>query len=107
MYHHVDCVRALLPVSDLLHTTKEGYTAFHISVRTASEECFELLLPLMEDVNVRTVPGVSEHGAATELFNETALHFACEKGQMAMARALLKCGADRMALNSDQRSPLH
>ena len=104
---HVECVRCLLPVSDLLQPARSGMCAFHATVHTASEECFELLLPLMEDVDVRTVRGVDEHGKPRTLFNETSLHLACSKGQMAMARALLKRGADRMARDSRECSPLH
>ena len=103
----VECARALLPVSGLLSTGIDGENAFHASVHTASEECFELLLPLMEEVDVRTVQGVNEHGVPQNIFNQSSLHLACRKGQMAMARALLKRGADRMALDSTQCSPLH
>ena len=102
----VECVRALLPVSDLLQTDLSGYKAFHVAVNTASEECFELLLPLM-DVDLRTVPGFDAMGKALNIFHQTPLHLACLKGQMAMARALLDRGADRIALDSTPLSPLH
>ena len=107
MGKHVDCARVLAPVSDLLQTARDGQTALHASVHTASEECFELLLPLMEDVDVRTVPGMTADGVAITLFHRTSLSIACTKGQMAMARALLKRGADRMARDDGQHSPLH
>ena len=107
MRKQVECARALLPVSDPLQITLAGFNALHVSVQTASEECFELLLPLMEDVDVGTVQGVDEHGTVLTAFNLTALALGCQKGQMAMARALLKRGADRMALDSTQRSSLH
>ena len=104
---HVECARALVPVSDLLSTTKDGGTnAFHLAVHTANEECFELLLPLM-DPDVRTVQCVDEHSDPSLHFNKSPLHIACAKGQMAMARALLKRGADRMALDNTQKTPLH
>ena len=106
MHKRVECARALLPVSDLQHYAKDGQTVLHISVQTASEECFELLLPLM-DPDVRTVQGVEADGTLISLFQQTPLHIGCGKGQMAMARALLKRGADRMALDSTQSSPLH
>ena len=76
-------------------------------MRGASEACFELLLPLMEDVDVRTVQGTDSHGSLAPYFNHSPLHTACMKGQMAMAKALLKRGADRMALDNAQCSPLH
>ena len=107
MYHHVECVRALLPVSNLLHRSNDGENALHVCVHTASEECFELLLPLMEDVDVRTAPGVDEHNRPLRVHSQTALHVAVAGGQMTMARALLKRGADRMAIDSEQYSPLH
>jgi ankyrin repeat protein len=107
MYKHVECARALLPASDLAVTDKLGYTAFHAAVQTASEACFELLLPLY-DVDVRTVPGVNSiSGEALPAFNMTALHFACQDGQLAMCKALLSRGANRMARNSVQMTPLH
>ena len=104
---HVECVRALLPVSDLSQLTKDGRNALHTCVQSANEECFELLLPLMEDVDARTVQGVDEHGDRLQIFHQTSLHIASVKGQMTMARALLKRGADRMSLDNTQRSPLH
>ena len=108
IYRHVECARALLPVSNLLQSSKnDGQNALHASVHTASEECFELLLPLMEDVDVRTVQGVDEKGNPTLYFHQTPLHASCKKGQMAMARALLKRGADRMARDNIQKTPLH
>ena len=39
--------------------------------------------------------------------NPGPLPIGCIKGQMARARGLLKRGADRMALDSTQRTPLH
>ena len=107
IHKHVECVRALLPVSNLLQTSNDGENAFHASVHCASEECFELLLPLMEDVDVRTVEGVDELGVPVLFFYRTTLNLACGCGQMAMARALLKRGANRMALDNAQKSPLH
>ena len=102
----VECARALIPVSDLLQMNSRGRNALHASVQTASEECFELLLPLM-DADVRTAQGVDEEDLSFRVFAQTPLILACIKGQMAMARALLKRGADRMALDSIQSSPLH
>jgi ankyrin repeat protein len=105
IYKNVECVRALLPASDLGATSNAGHTALHTAVINASEECFEMLLPLY-DVDVRTVPGVDPSGEAVE-FNRTALHFACEKGHLPMCKALLSRGADRMAEDSEQWTPLH
>ena len=100
------CVRTLLPVSDLLRTDKGGANALHACVLTGNEECFEMLLPLMSDVDARTQPGFdAETGQARTFFNQSALHHACQKGQQEMAKALLKCGADRMARDSLQKTP--
>jgi ankyrin repeat protein len=107
MGKHVACARVLLPASELAITDRMGCTALHVSVNTASEACFELLLPLY-DVDVRTVPGVhSNSGEAVRHFNMTALHFACLRGQLNMCKALLGRGADRMARDSEQWTPLH
>ena len=101
-----DCFRALLPVSNLLATNRMGRNALHISTLDANKECFELLLPLMSDPDVLTVPGEMDDGKAVPAFSQTALHLACAKGQQQMARALLKRGANRMARDSLQRTPL-
>ena len=103
---HVECARALLPVSDLGITNRLGRTAFSCAVTLANEACFELLLPEMSDVDVRTVPGVDPRGEAS-VFNETALHLACQRGLLTMCKALLSRGADRMARDSRQWTPLH
>ena len=98
------CVAALLEATDLSVMGDDGANAFHSCVTTANEECFQLLLPRVSDVDVRTVrvPGRDE---AT--FNETALHLACQKGQHRMAKSLLQRGASRMARDSMQCTPLH
>ena len=58
MHKQVECARALLPASNVAQKNCKGQTAFHTAVFTGSEACFELLLPMMSDVDVRTVPGV-------------------------------------------------
>jgi len=107
MEKHTPCVEALLPVSDLRITDRQGRNAFHTSVITGNDECFELLLPLMGDVDVRTVQCVEDDGSPDPLFNETPLHLACEFGQHEMAKALLSRGALRTARDSLQRTSLH
>ena len=102
---HTDCVRALLPVSDLLCTNRQGMNAFHACVLTATEECFEMLLPLVSDVDVRTLR--NEYAEDGQTFNATALMLACQKGQQQMAKALLKRGANRMARDSDEWTSCH
>ena len=103
-----ECARALLPVSDLLRTNCAGLNAFHYCVGAGAEDIFEILLPLMSDVDVRTLPGVDEHGQVPPSgYNHTALHLACQQGQQQMAKALLKRGADRMARDSKQRTSCH
>ena len=107
-FKQVECVRALLPVSDLSLLNKEGLSAFHVSVLAVSEECFELLLPV-SDVNSRTGRRVdATTGQPKPPHGFTALHMACQGGGHAsMCKALLSRGADRMALDSEQRIPLH
>ena len=95
-HKHRDCVQALLPVSDLAHTSNQGMSAFHICMVTGNEACLELLMPLINDVDVRTLAGVQPDGQAVPLSNQTALHLACQYGQQQMAKALLKRGADRI-----------
>ena len=104
-----ECARALLPSSDLLAKNSEGQTALHICALTASCECFELLLPLVSDVDVRT-EATRADALSTQpesYFNFTALHCACMKGQQQIAKALLKRGANRTARESLQRTSLH
>ena len=103
-----ECARALLPVSDLAITSNDGTTAFHAAVGTASEACFELLLPMISDVNVRTLPGVNARtGEALAEFNLTPLHAASQIGHLSMCKALLSRGADWMARDNGQWIPLH
>ena len=106
-HKHALCVAELVPVSDLSITNARGRTAFHVCACTGDIECFELLLPLMSDVDVRTVPGVQPNGEPVPILNETPLHFACSLGHQAIAKALLRRGASRTARNSLQRTPLH
>ena len=103
-----ECAQALLPVSNLTLTNYAGKCVFHCSVYCGSEECFEMLLPLMSDVDVRTQPGFdAETGQADDCYNLTALHIACDKGLQPMAKALVKRGASRMARDARQQIPLH
>ena len=85
---------------------RQGFNAFHVSVITASYDCFKLLLPRMADVDVRTVPGVNAAGEA-QRFNETAAHIACDRGEHKMLEKLLRRGASRTARDSEQKTPLH
>ena len=107
VHKRVECARVLLPISDLNLFNRKGRTAFHAAANLASEECFEMLLPLMSDVDVRTLPGFDEHGKAEPCYNMNALHFACQRGQQPMCKALLNRGASRMARDCAQRIPLH
>ena len=106
IYKRGECARALLPVSDLAQCAKSGENALHICVRGASEECFKLLLPLVEDVDARTVQGTDEDGG-NYCTGRTALMISCRAGQAAMAKALMKRGADRVALDKNRQTPLH
>ena len=101
MEQRAERVALLLPISNLLATNNHGQMAFHVAAGMGNEECFELLLPLMNDVDIRTVEGTDV------MFNSTALHLACANGQHAIAITLLKHGADRMARESRHRTPLH
>jgi ankyrin repeat protein len=107
MNKHAPCVAELLRVSDLSITNARGRTAFHVCAAAGDIECFELLLPLMSDVDVRSVPGVQPNGQQEPIFNCTPLHLACSLGHQAIAKALLRGGASRTARNSLQRTPLH
>ena len=105
---HAECARLLLPGSDLSLNNHEGMTALHVCVASASEECFQLLLPHYGDVDVRTSPGVDEKGVPVTIgFDRTPLHSACVMGQHGMAKALLRRGASRMARDSQGRIPLY
>ena len=107
MSKHAECARALLPASDLAVTNLAGDTALHTAVTTASEACFELLLPVC-NLDARSAPGVDPRtGEAVSDFNRTALHWACERGLLPMCKALLNNRADRMARDSRHFSPLH
>ena len=86
----VECLRALLPVSDLGIINRQGRNALHAAVCTANWEAFQLLLPLVADVDCRTALGVSVNGEAVPpSCNESSLHLACQCGQQEMAEVLL------------------
>jgi ankyrin repeat protein len=104
---HLECARLLVPVSDLDHYSRQGFTAFHASVVTASKECFELLLPLV-DVDVRTRAGVEADGSPVAAsVGRTSLQIACSKGLFEFVKALLRAGADPLAKNNVFSTPLH
>jgi ankyrin repeat protein len=107
MLKHALCVAELVPVSDLSITNAQGLTAFHVCAATGDIECFELLLPLMSDADVRTVPGVKPNGEPAPIFNQTPLRLACSFGHQAIAKALLRRGASRTTRDSLQLTPLH
>jgi ankyrin repeat protein len=107
MMKHALCVAELVPVSDLSITNAQGLTAFHVCAGTGDIECFELLLPLMSDADVRSVPGIQPNGQPVPVFNCTPLHLACSYGHQAIVRALLRRGALRTARDSLQSTPLH
>ena len=100
-----ECARALLPASNAHATSRQGVNAFHACAMTANEAVFEMLLPLMSDVDVRTLRDPDEDDG--QPFNATALIIACKKGRQQMAKTLLKRGANRMACDSLQRTSLH
>ena len=104
---HTSCVQTLLPVSDLSIISQQGYIAFHVCIGCGNQECFQLLLPLTSDVDVRTVPGVDSDGEPVRSFNWTPLQLACSLGQHNMVKALLRRGASRTSRNSVLRTPLH
>ena len=99
-----NCVAVLLEVTDLGITRNDGLNALRICVSSANDDCFQLLLPRVSDVDARTA---HRAGFNDGCFNVTALHFACLKGQHKMTKALLRRGASRMARDCMQRTPLH
>ena len=100
------CAAALIPASDLAHKNLRGFTALHACVTIAAEECFELLLPHVSDMDVRTVAGEEGGVPDNRPFNLTALHLACAAGSQPIVKALLKRGASPTAKDSEQRMPL-
>ena len=104
---HNECARALIPASDLLATNRAGQNACHVCAFFLNEECFELLLPRMIDVDVRTVPGICVSGEEVSPTNMTSLHIACWRGSHQIAKVLLKRGANRMARDSVERTSCH
>ena len=110
-----EVAKLLLPYSDLVHIKNQwGRNTFHCCVDLANEECFQLMLPLIDDVDVRTMRGemlpvgqaANVPGRPETYFNLSALHLACNRGQQPMAKALLKRGASVMARDSAQWTPL-
>jgi len=86
---------------------QQGRNAFHLSICWGNLECFELMLPLITDVDVRAQAGVNADGSPIIVFNNSPLHIACSFGQERMVKALLNRGASRTARDSRQSTPLH
>ena len=101
------CVQVLLPVSDLSITDKRGQNAFHACVVNGNLESFQLLLPLVSDLEVSTAPAMDAHGVPKHIYNRSPLHLACVLGQHSMVKALLRRGASRASRDSKQHTPLH
>jgi ankyrin repeat protein len=112
MHRREECARALLPASMVNMTNQMGGTALHAAVAAASEACVQLLLPSC-DVDVRTVPASNWifYSQVSDRLSRhsdlTALHVACNVGQASICKALLSCGANRMARNSAGWTTLH
>ena len=106
---HPECCSLLLERgSDAnARTTEQGRNAFHLSICWGNLECFELMLPLITDVDVRAQAGVNADGSPIIVFNNSPLHIACSFGQERMVKALLNRGASRTARDSRQSTPLH
>jgi ankyrin repeat protein len=102
----VQVLQTLLPISDVNHTTSAGETALHSAAKLGDLECFQLILPLVTNVDAPTVPGTSTLKPDKDSFNVTALHFAAHYGHHSMTKALLKRGASRMSRDSKGRTPL-
>jgi ankyrin repeat protein len=97
----LDCVRALLPVSDL-SARSDGRTALHLAVAAGDVDVFELLLPrFLQDVDARTR---RSEGVTSD---QTALHLACIAGREDLVRALVQQGASWEVKDSAQCSPLY
>jgi len=102
------CARMLLPHSNLGATSRQGKTAFHISVNTGNWDCFSMLVKRTGDLDERMVQGIDpESGETLVGFGRTALYLACEKGQHDMAAVLLHRGASRTARDSMGCSPAY
>ena len=97
--------KALIPHTDLYAVNRQGKNAFHLCASVGNTDVFEALLPLMSDVDVRSVRGEKEDDDLP--FNQTALHIAASKGQHAMVAALLARGASQAAVDDSQKTPLH
>ena len=99
----LECMRLLLPHTDLSLRSLRGDTHLHMAVSVGFFEGFELLLAATPDSEVDAVTtgglGTVEHGL-------TALHIACQKGLLAFSKALLKRGASRTAAVSTGWTPL-
>ena len=101
----VECVKALVPASDLEgFRDPHGYPLLTLAVIYANEECLALLLKNIQNVDARTGVGSASTKPAERW---SALHIAAEKNRPGMVKALLAAGASRMALDSQNYTPLH
>lgn len=112
--HAAEHVKLLVPVTDL--SLKGSLTdgtadmfgnALHYAVIAKSEECFDIVLPHIGDAALDEPTTGAIMAADDALSQLTALHLAALRSQPHMVDALLKRGADPMALDSFGQTPLH
>jgi ankyrin len=102
-----ECAALLAPASALQARSALGVTALHVAVFAANATCFDLLLPLVADVDERTAEGADPATGKAAVAGRTALQIACSRGQEHMAAAMLARGASRTSADARGCTPLH
>jgi uncharacterized protein len=110
LFGHLMVVRVLLPGSDLslLAVGGDGLSILHSACGGGNQEIFDMLLPLVPDIDVRSLPDAdAARQEKRAVHSSTPLHLAAQLGRHAMVTALLAKGALRTARDSRQQTPLH
>ena len=132
-FNHVDIINFLLQTgrADIEAKDKDGYNPLLLAASEGNAEAVDILLKLHADIFVidkedRTVlywAAMQNHKnvidvllkdsrssqllQASDRFDNTPLHVACERGYHDIALTLIEAGSDVDNKNEDERTPLH
>ena len=132
-FNHVDIINFLLQTghADIEAKDKDGYNPLLLAASDGNAEAVDILLKMQADIFVldkeeRTVlywAAMQNHKnvidvllkdsrssqllQASDRFDNTPLHVACERGYHDIALTLIEAGSDVDNKNEDERTPLH
>ncbi|KAI6650880.1 Transient receptor potential cation channel [Oopsacas minuta] len=106
---HVVAKHGYVEILDLLLDTKNcdvvalnsfKETPLHVAAFSGKATIVQRLLDYLEEVSIEML-------GDEDMYGNTALHLACEQGQLEVVELLMKARANINAINFNNRSPLH